>query len=812
MFRLASALFLLPCSALAAPVPLVQGGATEYVLYFEAGAPSSVAQGAAELQHYLRRATGASAAIVHTPRSPMICLGDNAAAGAAGLSAKGIPVEGFRIVTKGANLFILGPDTRDDGHTPGGGFSAGTRNGVYAFLERFVGVRWLTPGEHGDFVPKTRDVMIPQTDVVDAPFFLNRRLPYIQENRPDVKRWRDRQRLGASVYLNHGHNWKAVKPEAFDRHPGWFAERGGVRVPPVGRYKLCITNPGLVDAFAAAALAFFRQNPQATCFSLSPSDSGGWCECANCRRLYEKDPNGDLSVTPAVLTFYNEVAKRVAKVFPHKHLAGYVYSNYVFPPRKPGGLHPNVWLVWAPSFDYGFTLFRPRLQAQWSALLAEWTAVTHNLSYYDLPTKIITETGALNPPGLKILHFLYPRLKEAGIKGVYVYGVEAWGRGGPLNYLLAKLAWDPDADVDALFDEYCAKAYGAGGTDINRLFRLLDAEMERHYRQFPDERSTLTDRLKEDVYARNWQRLETLYSAAERKTTDPDARARLQMIGDNLTVLHWNLRRSHLLTHPERSPFYLTDADFYAFVSRHLGSLSLHPLAARKTPAFVKAPLKVAPVRNVPNAEPVRPFLLRGNQHLVLCPLDAGAIEVHFRRLTQRGKLVTYAVYDSTGKVVSQGAVTEAAPATIPAPTAPWYHLVVTGGGASFTLAVRRAAWAVDQRSSEQGLHLLGKVTPVYFHVPPGTKSFSLSLAATPPGETCLASLFSPTGREVADFDCTAVSVDRKVVTVPPKEAGWWKVVLKRAPVGVMDDVWLQVGADLSGFFSLAPAQALQVD
>jgi len=187
-----------------------------------------------------------------------------------------------------------------------------------------------------------------------------------------------------------------------------------------------------------------------------------------------------------------------------------------------------------------------------------------------------------------------------------------------LNYLLAKLAWNPEADVDALFDEYCAKAYGAGGADINRLFRLLDAEMERHFRAYPNARYTMTADLKKDVYAKNWQAMEDLYRAAERKVTDPDARARLQMIGENLTVLHWNLRQSYLLDNPEESSFYLDDAAFFAFVSTHRGSLGLHPMAAPKKSALATKRLTVAPAGRVPNAEPVQPFLLRGDQHLVL--------------------------------------------------------------------------------------------------------------------------------------------------------------------------------------------------
>ena len=70
---------------------------------------------------------------------------------------------------------------------------------------------------------------------------------------------------------------------------------------------------------------------------------------------------------------------------------------------------------------------------------------------------------------------------------------------------------------------------------------------------------------------------------------------------------------------------------------------------------------------------------------------------------------------------------------------------------------VTNAAWAVDGTVNDQGLHFLGTVTPVYFHVPKGTIDFHLSLQATPPGETAVATLFAPDGQAVVEFDCTSL-------------------------------------------------------
>jgi len=798
--------------ASAGPVPLIQNRRSDYVIYYESTAPSSVAQAASELQEYLFRVSDTKLAIVHSPRKKMISLGDNAASLKADLLGAVIPWEGFWIITKGENIFILGRDTATAELTPGGGTSTGTRNGTYEFIERFLGVRWLIPGEHGDYVPKLASITIPDTDFTDAPVLLNRRLPYTQERRLEVKHWWRRQRLGWSLYLTHEHNWRRTIPAAhFDKHPDWFPERGGVRIPPTGRYKLCTTNPGLVGAYANATIAYFDQHPRATCYSLSPSDSAGYCECEQCSALYETDPHGNLSVTPAILTFYNDVAKLVGKKYPDKILAGYVYADYVFPPRKTIVLEPNVFLVWAPSFDYGFTLARPTLRQQWEDLLHQWMQVSRNISYYDLPVNITTETGALNPPGLEILKFIYPRLKAADVKGVYVYGIAAWGRAAPLNYLLAKLAWNPQADVEKLFDEFCVKAYGAGGDDINRMFRLLDDEVARHYREYPAARYRLTTDMMRDIYAKNLIDMERLYIAAQSKVRDLDAKARLKMIGDNLTAMHWTLRQYRLLKTPRESSFYLSDADLFLFLAEHKGSLALQPTVATSPPAYVKAKLSVSSPEKTTHTDSVRPFHLRGDQHLVLRPVGADRVEVTFSRIATRGKLVTYNVYGADGAEVTSGLMSAEAMILLEATGSPYYHLVISAGPASFMVKATGAAWAVDGNLSDQGLHLLGQVTPIYFHVPEGIRQFHLSLEATPPGETALATLCAPDGRSVAEFDCTKAAVDRQSIDVAISQAGWWKMDIRQAATGAMDDVWIKLGAQLNGYFSLIPDQALGI-
>jgi len=788
-------------------VTVVEDGASDFSIYHAPDAPPSVVAAAQDLQQYISEASGAELPILAEgpPPQPAIILG-----AAAGLDLADVPLEGFRIVTRDGNVHIAGPDTAEGEHTPQGGTSNGTRNGVDTFLEQFVGVRWLMPTDVGDDVPEMPTISVPETDMMDAPFFLNRRVPYTQQDTAQVQEWWARQKLGYSLYLSHGHNFaRTIPQELFDEHPDWFPMFDGQRVPPTGRYKLCLSNQGLIEAFGQAAIRYFDEHPDATSFSLSPSDSAGWCQCPECEAMYETDPEGNLSVTPAVLNFYNGVAKVVAQKYPEKVLAGYVYAQYVYPPKEPIQLEPNVFLVWAPSMDYGYTLFRPELQETWESLAQQWTQVTDKLAYYDLPTSLSNDAGAPCPPGVEILEFLYPRLKQYDMKGVYVYGQSAWGTGAPTNYLLAKLAWDPDADVPALLDEFMQRAYHEGADEIGEMYAMLDAEVKRHFLEDENARYTLTPAIMEDVYARNFPEMERLYRAAEAQVTDPDAKQRLEWLGWNLQILHWNLRQYKMLDDPTASSFYMPDAEFFEWFAQHKGSVALRPESTSTSAAAIDE-VAVSAADEVPNAEEATPFLLRGDQHVVILP-TADTATVRFSRIAARGKLVQYAVYGADGAEISGGIMSAEVPLQLDAAGSPHYHLMIAAGSASFMLEVEGGAWAVSDSVDGKGLHLLNSVTPLYFEVPEGCATFRLAVQGTPPGETVAATLYAPDGRQVEDFRVVEMPIDRKDIAVGANDAGWWKLTLQDAEVGAIDDVWVDLGEGVPQWFSLRPDQALSV-
>jgi hypothetical protein len=564
-----------------AALQIVRAHASDYVIYYDTQAPPSVAEAAVDLRDYIARATGASLPIVNTaPASatPFIALGDTRESRNAGISMDRMAADAFVIAPRSRNVFIAGPDSGKGERLESGGTSAGTANGVYTFLERYVDVRWLMPGDAGADVPKQSDVFVPVLDLNDGPAFAYRRVPYIQNENASVAQWSRRQRLGYSLALNHGHNWEAIGPGAFEAHPDWFAARRGQRLKPEGRYKLETTNPALVEAFAAKAMEAFRRDRSLHSFSFSPADSEGWSDSPESRALYEVDPHGAPSVTRLILKFYNDVARIVGREFPDRLLCGYVYGQYLYPPRT--GIPPmeqNVCLVVAPNIDYGYQLFRPGVRQDFAAIIKAWGHAVKTTAYYDLPSQFDQTLSAPTPASASILGFVFSNAASAGMKGVYVYGVRDWGYGAVTNYVVARLAWNPHADAYALVAEFYRRAYGpASGGLMKQLNDRLEKALERFYLSHPKTNYSLTPDMLRDVYARLYPDIERSYGQALASCTEPAARSRLEMFGRNLILLRWTLRRENLIPDAP-SPLARTDVELLKLLGEWAADLATAP-------------------------------------------------------------------------------------------------------------------------------------------------------------------------------------------------------------------------------------------
>jgi len=563
-------------------VAIVAKGAAKGVIYFDPKAPESVRIGARELQRAIRMSTGATVPFSDKPGAPMICLGDNEAARAAGVLAAQLPEENYVIVTKGGNLYIAGRDTPDGQRTALMGFSRGTQFGVYTFLEKVVGARWLMPGEAGEVIPRRDSLAVEEMNLREGPSFQFRQL-HVGNRTLVVQEWLTRHKVSGFSHLSntacsrlvmdtHSWPWYFTK-DTFKQHPEIVAVSGDDN-------KVCTSQPAAATLAAEGVLKWLEERPGWTQASLSPSDGGGFCMCAKCKALLEKDWHGKDSHTPAILKFYNDVARLVAAKRPDVTLNGYVYYNYTYPPSKPVQMEPNIHLSLFPLNYYGFGLFKPAYRNEYEKLLSTWSGMAKDIGYGHWGSWVRSDSGAPYGPGLEILKLEFPLLKKHGFNSIMLATSPAWGYAGLHNYLFAKLEWDAATDVEAVYAEYLRLAYGDGWAAMDKIYRMLDAAM-KDYKinvepvEYRGSNYDVTYELIRHVHLPRMAEIETLYAEALAAAKEDGQRKRVEMFGDNLVVFHFQLRKVDLLKEPEKSVFYRSDADYEAFVKSREGSLAL---------------------------------------------------------------------------------------------------------------------------------------------------------------------------------------------------------------------------------------------
>lgn len=136
--------------------------------------PQPVAEYAVgELVQHVQKASGitlpvATEAAVPANYANRIYVGGTEAARRQGIRVKDLPPETFVMRCVGSELYILGDEDNANPLDPAN-IKSGTLFGVYEFLDRFVGVRWLWPGELGTYIPRTRRIAVPVLDETISP-------------------------------------------------------------------------------------------------------------------------------------------------------------------------------------------------------------------------------------------------------------------------------------------------------------------------------------------------------------------------------------------------------------------------------------------------------------------------------------------------------------------------------------------------------------------------------------------------------------------------------------------------------------------
>ncbi len=147
---------------------VVDRGAPKACLVLPKDASDQLKAAAATVVECVQTSSGAALPVITEgeaaePGATTIAVGATALAAAAGLPPKELDPDGFVISARGRAIVVVGPT------------DWGTEFGLYDFLERHVGVRWLLPGDSGTDIPARQTIAVPEGLVRDEPVFFSRR-------------------------------------------------------------------------------------------------------------------------------------------------------------------------------------------------------------------------------------------------------------------------------------------------------------------------------------------------------------------------------------------------------------------------------------------------------------------------------------------------------------------------------------------------------------------------------------------------------------------------------------------------------------
>jgi len=458
---------------------LFRDGKSDYKIVISASASTSEKTAAKELQQYIEQMSGCLLPITNdlNTSSPRVIVGYNARlALLTGTMEPAANDESFTYQTVGKDLLIWGGSQR------------GTMYGVFAFLERELGIHWLTP--KCTVLPTHHSWKLRKLNHSEKPFLDFRYSNYFVAS--NVPQWsaHTRENMKWSPTINEYGNieayWGAhtmgefvTTKEFFGSHPEYFCLRDGKRYGGYGQ--LCLSNPEVLEVCKTRLMQFMRRNPNYRIYSLSQNDNFLFCQCDKCKAI--EDQYGGHS--GLIVWFVNQVADAVKQEFPDKFVGTFAYQ---YSRQPPTGIKPRENVVirlcsieccFAHPLDAGC----PQNE-KFMCDLKGWAELAPHLFIWDY---IVDYAQYIAPwPNFQVLG---PNIKVFGDnKAIGVFEEAQYQSAGAefdelKAWVVNQLLWNPEQDVDSLVSIFVKGYYGKAAPYVKEYYDLCQSlvKPDLHY-------------------------------------------------------------------------------------------------------------------------------------------------------------------------------------------------------------------------------------------------------------------------------------------------------------------------------------------
>ena len=439
------------------PIVLTQEGSSRYRIILPEH-PSAFEEQAAEvLQSYLLEISEAALPVIRSDQGINdfeIVLGQNERLNqlSAPVNLNALKQDGFLIRTDSSRLIIAG------------GSEKGTLYGVYSFLEKYLGCRMYTskvkiiPKQKNIGLDRINDQQVPRIDFRTTHYKVTWNKEYTDWHKLDHDENGGRPDWGMWVHTFN----ELIPPEIhYKEHPEYYAEVRGKRLPT----QPCLSHPEVLNITIQNLRKKIAQNPEATYWSVSQNDNRDFCTCDQCKAIDEQEgsPSG------SIIRFVNEVAAQ----FPDKMISTLAYE---YGRHAPKNLRPlenvNIMLCSIEALRHK-AIDEDSASADFVKDLADWGMIAKDIIIWDY---VIQFPNLLSP--FPNLHVLQPNLQlfvKHNVNAMFEQGNrEVGGEFAELKaYLLSKLMWDPNQNVDTLMNDFLNGYYGAAGGFIRHYIDVM---------------------------------------------------------------------------------------------------------------------------------------------------------------------------------------------------------------------------------------------------------------------------------------------------------------------------------------------------
>jgi hypothetical protein len=486
-----------------AELVLVENGESRMPIVVFADAPPFTRRAADELAEYIEKVSGARPEVLEGQPDP---LPDSAIWVGYQPVLDGIfpeldfdfqHPEEILIAANDDQLVIAGRDRWDPDHLEvqlgrrtinGVQQEYGTVNAVYTFLQDYLDVRWLWPGELGEDIRHVDTLSFDPFRYRYHPQFRARAgvfIIYMLNRKHPGYEWARFQRAQLdSLDISGGHGFTDWWQRFYKDHPEYFAlqpdgSRGTWPGPLTGfrpgiYVKTCKNNPGVWTQWLNDVETQLEKNPNQQVFNAAANDGAyeGYCICERCRSWDNPDAPRMLfrwrglakeyvSMSDRHVTFANHLGRMLKQRYPDKdyYVSILAYGNSTLPPVAAVP-DDNVLVASVHSFHRSRAI-HPRTGIDQRKAFLAYANVTDRLIWRpNIGQGSGWHIGKPNVAPRRAIED-FRLVADKNVMGLWfdaIYG--HWANQGLHYYILAQLAWNPRADGKAIVDDYLRRAYG----------------------------------------------------------------------------------------------------------------------------------------------------------------------------------------------------------------------------------------------------------------------------------------------------------------------------------------------------------------